>query len=468
MQGCPLNPVPDSADSHTVPGLRLRCLSFVETLAQSVANISPTLTPVVIVPLVFASAGNGTWVAYLIATVGMVFVGANINEFARRAATPGSLYTFVTRGLGNEAGFVAGWALVSAYLLSGMAVLAGTVNYANLLLDAARLHVPPVVLYGLGAAGVWVIAYRDVRLSTRVMLVLEFASMLLILALGALIMLRRHTGIDAAQFDFGHMGLTGLRSGLILAVYSFVGYESATTLGDEAHDPHVNIPRSVLWSALVSGAFFMVTAYVAVMGFEGLSGSLGDSTAPFDDLARAYGVPWFGLLISAGAVISLFACTLASVNAAARIIYGMSRQGIFHAQVGRAHRTNQTPHLAVSLCSLAVFVLPAWLLGQGLGVLDIFNDLSTTATFGFLVSYLLVSLGAPVLLRRLGELSAGSLLKTAGALVFLTPPIIATVYPAPAPPADRFPVYFGAWLGLGLAWYLLQRRGQPALGVDTR
>ena len=41
-------------------GLKSKCLSFPETLSQSVANISPTLTPVVIVPVVFATAGNGT------------------------------------------------------------------------------------------------------------------------------------------------------------------------------------------------------------------------------------------------------------------------------------------------------------------------------------------------------------------------------------------------------------------------
>ena len=48
-------------------GLRSSCLSFIEILSQSVANISPTLTPVVIVPFVFASA-NGTWLTYLVAT----------------------------------------------------------------------------------------------------------------------------------------------------------------------------------------------------------------------------------------------------------------------------------------------------------------------------------------------------------------------------------------------------------------
>src|ERR1700731_3690949 len=95
-----------------VYGLRSTCLSFPETLSQSVANISPTLTPVVIVPLVFASAGNGTWLAYLFATVGLILVGLNINQFAKRSASPGSLYSFISKGLGMHTGFLAGWCLI--------------------------------------------------------------------------------------------------------------------------------------------------------------------------------------------------------------------------------------------------------------------------------------------------------------------------------------------------------------------
>ncbi len=68
-------------------GLRSTCLSFVEILSQSVANISPTLTPVVIVPFVFASAGNGTWLTYLVATAALMLVGLSINEFAKRSAS---------------------------------------------------------------------------------------------------------------------------------------------------------------------------------------------------------------------------------------------------------------------------------------------------------------------------------------------------------------------------------------------
>jgi amino acid transporter len=166
-----------------------------------------------------------------------------------------------------QVGYAAGWCLILAYVLTAMAVLAGTVNYTNLLLDGLGLHSSPLVLYATGTVGVWLIAYKDIRLSTRVMLVLEAVSMVLILILGIIVMTRRGMLIDRAQFRVADMNIAGLKAGLILAVFSFVGYESATTLGDEARDPHVNIPRSVLLSALISGAFFMMTAYVAVMGF---------------------------------------------------------------------------------------------------------------------------------------------------------------------------------------------------------
>ncbi len=443
----------DHRASGAASGLRARCLSFPETLAQSVANISPTLTPVVIVPLVFASAGAGTWLAYLFAMSGLILVGANINQFARRSATPGSLYSFVTRGLGVHAGFVTGWCLILAYLLTAMAVLAGTVNYAGLLLGALHLHAPPVPVYALATVGVWLIAYKDIRLSTRVMLVLEVLSMALILILGVIVMVKRRKLVDGSQFNIGAMHVAGLKAGLILAIFSFVGYESATTLGDEAKNPHVTIPRSVLLSALISGTFFMLTAYIAVMGFEGLPGSLADSSAPFNDLARGFGVGAFGILISIGAVISLFACALASVNAASRIIFSMSHGGLFTPHVGRAHTTNQTPHLAVSLSCALIFALPAMLLARGVALLDVFNDLSTIATFGFLVVYMLISIAAPLYLKRLGELNGAGVFKSLGAILFMVPPVIASVYPMPPAPADQFPLYFAAYLGSGALWY---------------
>jgi len=448
-----------AAPGDGAPGLRPNCLSFPETLSQCVANISPTLTPVMIVPLVFASAGDGTWLAYLFATVGLVLVGFNINQFARRSASPGSLYTYIAHGLGTRFGFIAGWALISAYLFTGMSVLSGSINYALILLAMLNLHLSPILLFAGGALLAWYIAYSDVRLSTRVMLVLELASMLLILALGAIVVARRGQLVDPPQFHFAALNLNGLKAGLILAIFSFVGYESAATLGAEARHPLVNIPRAIIYSAVISGLFFMVTAYVAVLGFRGLGQDLGTSDAPFSALANAARVPFFGVLISVGAVISMFACTLASLNAGARIVYSLGRHGVFHPKLGQAHRTNETPHHAVSLLSVLTFALPAVLLACKVSLLDVFNDLSTIATYGFLVVYALVSVSALVYVRRIGRMTPGSVLLCGASLLFLVPALVATVYPAPAPPLGYFPYLFLAYLALGASWFALRHRG---------
>src|ERR1700749_350272 len=81
------------------PGLRTGVLGFPALLAQSVALISPTMTAVLIVPLAFSDAGEGTWLAYLFATVMLSFVVMNLNQFARRSASAGSMYAYTARGL---------------------------------------------------------------------------------------------------------------------------------------------------------------------------------------------------------------------------------------------------------------------------------------------------------------------------------------------------------------------------------
>src|ERR1700746_1961533 len=111
-------------------GLRSPCLSFLEILSQSVANISPTLTPVVIIPFVFASAGNATWLTYLVATAGLMLDGLSINEFATRSASPGALYGCIGHGLGPSMGFLAGWCLIIAYIFTAIAGLGGSGTHA--------------------------------------------------------------------------------------------------------------------------------------------------------------------------------------------------------------------------------------------------------------------------------------------------------------------------------------------------
>ena len=79
--------------NHHAVGLRRDALNSTETLAQSIANIAPTLTPAVNLQLVFGSSGNGTWFTYLLATLGLLLIGVCFKQFASKTATPGALYS---------------------------------------------------------------------------------------------------------------------------------------------------------------------------------------------------------------------------------------------------------------------------------------------------------------------------------------------------------------------------------------
>ena len=158
-------------------GLKSATLSPLETLGQSIANIAPTATPTVVIPLVFAVSGASTWLAYLIATVSILLVASSINQFARRSASPGSFYSYIITGLGPFWGSVTGWALLIAYIGCASAVTSGFSNYSNVFLKSVfGFQIPAVLLIGLSVLAAWYVAYKDIKLSARLSLGLEFAS----------------------------------------------------------------------------------------------------------------------------------------------------------------------------------------------------------------------------------------------------------------------------------------------------
>src|ERR1700676_184024 len=95
-------------------GLRNGILSPLETLAQSVSTMAPSTTPVATIPLVCALSGNGTWLAYVLATAAIFLVAWCISRFAKYSASPGSLYTYASPILPPAAG-----ALVALSVLLG-------------------------------------------------------------------------------------------------------------------------------------------------------------------------------------------------------------------------------------------------------------------------------------------------------------------------------------------------------------
>ncbi|MBW4471856.1 MAG: APC family permease [Stenomitos rutilans HA7619-LM2] len=445
-------------------GLRADCLSFPETFAQSIGNIAPVVMPSMNVALVFASAGNGTWLTFLIATVGLALVSLNINYFARRLTFPGTLYAAIAKSLGVTAGIVSGWGLVAAYLLTAMTVMSGFVIYANVVLREFGFQAPSILLYAICAGLILFYAYADVQLSTVLMLLLELTSIGLISILALIVWAGHGFAIDTPQLLLKDVSPEGLRLGLVLAVFSYVGFESATTLAEETKRPFRSIPRAVLWSTVLSGIFYIIASYIEVLGFRGYETPLNKSDAPLSVLANLAGVELLGLAIAVGVVFSFFTCALASITAGARILYAMGRQQILHRSLGAAHPQNQTPHVAVIVSVLLLFLVPVSLSLIGISILDIYGYLGTLATYGFLLVYVLISIAAPLELYRQQRLRFRDLAIAVPAVLFMMTPVVASFYPIPPYPYNVLPYGFLVYLAIG-AWlsFRLQRRSPQTI-----
>ena len=120
-------------------------LGPIETLAQSVSAVAPSTSPSLTIPLVFALAGNATWLVYLLATGAILLVGFCVSRFARLSASPGSLYTYTASTLPPVYGVTAAWGLLLAYLATGASVAGGALYYSNLLsLQFLHWTLPPL------------------------------------------------------------------------------------------------------------------------------------------------------------------------------------------------------------------------------------------------------------------------------------------------------------------------------------
>ena len=451
-------------------GLRREVLSPMETLAQSVSTMAPTTTPAATIPLVCALAGNGTWLAYVLATIAILLVALCVGRFASYSASPGSLYTYISSILPPWLAAAVAWSLLLAYVATGASVIGGFYHYANLLLRDATGHVFSAVLLSLIVTGVsmWV-AYRDVKISARLMLWIEAASVSVIVVVVTQLLARNGLHWDWDELRLRGMTGSGLRLGLVLALFSYVGFESATTLGSEAREPLKTIPRAVIRSSLLAGAFFTICAYAEVLGFHIAGQDLGTSSAPMRLLAGVAGVPALGVVIDIGALVSLLAGTLACITAAARVLMLMAHKGLAHGSLSSAHARNQTPSRAVIVTGIAAVAPVAVLAARGASGLDVYGWMGSLATYGFIVAYALVCVALPRYLRDHGVFRPAARIVPALAAVGMLLALVGNLYPVPEGPYGKLPFVYLAYLAAGLLWYAAgaRRRTAPLPEADA-
>src|SRR5262249_16345368 len=339
----------------------------------------------------------------------MVCGGYCGSQSCRRANSAGSFYVWVTRGLGPGSGHTAGWALQLGYVVTGVATILGFGIFgADFLNRISGGAIPADNRYVLAVLFLvdFVVpptgAIMDMRLSARTTLSLEAIWVTLVLVLCVAIWVHKGALIDSDQLTFSGVSGGGLLVGCVLAIFAYVGFESAGSLGMEARNPYRTIGRAILTSSLIVGLFYVVVSYSQTFGFAGTKPGFAKSPPPLPDLAGIVGLGALAPVMDIAIVLSLFACTLACINASARIAFTMAHDGMGVPALTRAHDTHRTPHVAMWVVAVPMVLVAVVPVLAGTNAVELTGWVGTLATFGFMLAYALVSLAAPVFLGRTG------------------------------------------------------------------
>src|SRR3954470_24716212 len=374
--------------------LRHGILGMVDALAQSVALLSLALGVAFASSAAAGEAGIAAPFAYLIAGVGSLCLASVIIRFTRRMASAGGLYTYISRGLNPSAGFLGGWLYGSAFAVGISFVLVIGSFFMSVAMTAhTGLHWGWYAWVFIFLAGLALLAFLDIRISTRLQLVAAAVGVGAILLLALVIAFKGgDSGFTFAPLNPSNATSTSnLFLAVVLTFTGFIGFEAAAVLGEETADPLRAIPKAILNAVVVAVVYYVFVTWMMGVGF-GDAGKWAKDPAALDTLASRYVGNWLAVIIDFAVAASAFIAALAGTNLTSRTAYAMGREGGLPRVFAWTHPRFRTPWTGI-VFSLAVTLLLGVFFAHHYDPITYFIWMATCATIGILITYILMALG---------------------------------------------------------------------------
>lgn len=411
-----------------VEGLRRRKLSFLPVFAQAVAGVAPagamSVIPALVFPgLVFGSNGPNLVVTFGVAMAVMVLVSFCLRPMAQRMAAVSGLYSYTAKGLGQRTAITAGWSAMFGYALVAMAslLLVGVYVaqlFVNLGVPVADSKVFTVLVILAAGAAACFLMVRGIRVSAWFTVLMESISIGVLAVLMIIYFAFNPSKVNLGSVFVWNGNFDALPIGIVVAVSAFVGFESPTTLGGEAHRPFTTVPRAITWTPILMGVLCLLAVTAQDAALKEAPLSITASSTPLSDLF-AESSPVSAAVLDLGITASWFGCAIASVNALARIFFCMGREGVAPRMAGRTHPVFRTPSTAIMVIMPVVAVIPVAVIISGASPERSLVNLFTLGAYGYLGSYILASASLPFFLRRIGESTYASWILGAGTTLAL-------------------------------------------------
>lgn len=422
---------------------QLTMISIGATLGTGIFVVLGEATPL---------AGPAVAISFVIAGLTALFSALSYAELAGSIPVSGSSYSYSYATMGEIVAWICGWCLILEYGVSVAAVAVGWGEYLNELLDGTLgVTIPQSVSAPLGEGGfinlpalivimlAMVFLMGGAKESARVntiMVVVKIATLVLFCVIGFM-------GIKAGNYaPLAPLGVTGISAAAATLFFSYIGFDAASTAGEEAKNPKRDLPRAIMLSLLIVTVLYCLVALIAVgampwQDFEGTEAALAQI------MKDVTGHSFWGVVLAAGAVIAIASVVFAVLYGQTRILFAMARDGLVPKVFAKVDARTGTPRantLIVSVfCGLLAATIPL-------------GELANATSIGTLFAFALVNVAVVILRYTRPEMS-----RTFRVSLFPVTPILGFAFCAymmfSLPGATW--VVFGGWMAAGLVFYFV-------------
>jgi len=452
-----------------------------DAIAISVSVIAPGMAMLLNVSGVAIVAGGSTPLAFLLGGIGCLALAFVVIGFTRRMASAGYAYTYASRSLGKEGGFLAGW-LYFAGMICFVPMTMSGVGY----LAANLLGMNPdwwILFFFIGMALLVVLSIVRIKVTTRTQLVVGVVTVAVIVVVDLITTVKGGAhGQALSAFSFGHTvsgGFNGVFYGIILGVTSYIGFETAADFGEETANPRKYIPIAIIAATAFAVIFYLWTTYAMAIGFGVKNGAAwGADPVALQTIADKFVTPWVGTLVELGGLAAAFIVCVACATAGSRTLFAMGREGVLPRAFARTHPRFKTP-VNATLAVVAVATVMALLIGYPLSDSAFGHPFSnyyfwaTAGTLLIIVVYIMICLGGIVFFARTRATRRWNPLihvgiPVVGAVVFGAA-LYGSVHPTPPGILKWTPYLAIVWLviGIGVLLWLRARRADAVARIGS-
>jgi amino acid transporter len=370
-----------------------RSLSPFDLLVYGLVFITP-IAPWSSFGFVFNASHGMVPLVYVVGFVAMLFTALSYMTMSAAFPVAGSVYAYAGRGIGESAGFLAGWALLLDYLL--LPTLIYVICAVTVHAVVPALPKPLLVAVFLGfntGVNLWGIE-STARLS-MVMLWLQLALLGVFMALAVVALAHGVHGAHLAMaplYDAHKVSPSLIFGALSLAVLSFLGFDAISTLTEEAKGGAKAVGLATMLSLLLAAALFIAQTYLAsLFVLDRTAFKAGDeaSTAFLGIAKTVGGEPLRWAVSILGVLFSGLAAALTAQAATARLIYSMARDRMLPKALAHVGSRRQTPDRAILLTAGITLLLGLFLVNQ-------LELLTSMVNFGALSGFLALHLSVVV------------------------------------------------------------------------